>query len=269
MYNYYTGSVAQWLERFIHIEEVKGSSPFRSTVKILKKIKGLSLIEILVVITIIGLLLIFTTPPILTQLQKARDGKRKVDINLIQKGLEEYYDSTNCYPERLPECGNVFSVGSTNILAGIPCDPKNNSFYPYITTGENCSPYFKLYAKLERSEDPNIYMTGCENGCGPNCAYNFGVSSSNVGLDYCEAPINPTSSPTIYVSPGPSLTPSPTPLQYVCSPASGPHPEGKCEPYAVPTLSECPKIYPDDPTCQYECYLKNNRCKNAKGKFKQ
>ena len=235
--------------------------------KIFKKIKGLSLIEILVVISIIGLLLLIIAPPILAQLQKARDGKRKLDINLIQKGLEEYYDSTNCYPERLPECGNVFSVGSTNILAGIPCDPKNNSFYPYITTGENCSPYFKLYAKLERPEDPSIYMTGCENGCGPNCAYNFGVSSSNVSLDYCEAPISPT--PT---NPPPlptSLTPSPTPIQYVCGPAAGPNPEGQCESYVIPTLSECPKIYPNDPTCQYECYIKANRCKNSKGKFKQ
>ncbi|MCK9427014.1 MAG: type II secretion system GspH family protein [Ignavibacteriaceae bacterium] len=235
--------------------------------KILKRIRGLSLIEILVIVTVIGAFLLLILPPIVGQLQKARDGKRKIDINLIQKGLEEYYDSTNCYPERLPECGNVFSIRSTSILAGIPCDPKNNSFYPYITTGENCSPYFKLYAKLERTEDPNIYMSGCENGCGPNCAYNFGVSSSNVTLDYCEAPITP--SPTA-VPPSPtSLTPSPTPIQYVCGPAAGPNPEGQCESYVIPTLSECPKIYPDDSTCQYECYIKANRCKNSKGKFKQ
>ncbi len=235
--------------------------------KILKRIRGLSLIEILVIVTVIGAFLLLILPPIVGQLQKARDGKRKIDINLIQKGLEEYYDSTNCYPERLPECGNVFSIGSTSILAGIPCDPKNNSFYPYITTGKNCSPYFKLYAKLERSEDPNIYMSGCENGCGPNCEYNFGVSSSNVALDYCEAPITPN--PTA-VPPSPtSLTPSPTPIQYVCGPAAGPNPEGQCESYVIPTLSECPKIYPDDSTCQYECYIKANRCKNSKGKFKQ
>lgn len=224
---------------------------------VIKKIKGLSLIEILVVISIIGFLLLLIAPPIAAQLQKARDGKRKLDINLIQKSLEEYYDSTGCYPERLPECGKSL----TNFLPDMPCDPKDKSFYPYITTGENCSPYFKLYTKLERNEDQNIRMVGCEYGCGPNCAYNFGVSSSNVSLDYCEPPIN--------IFPGPSATPSPTPIQYVCSPASGPQPEGQCEPYAVPTLSECPKIYPNDPTCQYECYLKENRCKNSKGKFKQ
>ncbi len=235
--------------------------------KIFKKIKGLSLIEILVVIAIIGFLMLLATPSILAQLQKARDGKRKLDINLIQKGLEEYYDSTNCYPERLPECSKPLIVGATNILNGIPCDPQNKLFYPYITTGENCSPYFKLYAKLERSSDPNILMVGCENGCGPNCAYNFGVSSSNVSLDFCEPPITPN--PT-EVPPSPtSLTPSPTPILYVCGPASGPFPDGRCESFVIPTLSECPKIYPNDPTCQSECYLKDNRCKNAKGKFKQ
>ncbi len=248
--------------------------------KVLKKIKGLSLIEILVVISIIGLLLLFIAPPIVIQLQKARDGKRKLDVNLIQKGLEEYYDSTNCYPERLPECGKTLTFGGINILSSIPCDPKNKFLYPYITTGENCGPYFKLYAKLERNDDPNIQMSGCKYGCGPNCAYNFGVSSSNVSLDYCEPPITPipTESPsptpmpptsTLTLTPKPSSIPTPTPIQYVCAPAAGPNPDGQCEPYAIPTLSECPNVYPNDPTCQYECYLKTNRCKTAKGKFKQ
>ncbi|KKP86614.1 MAG: hypothetical protein UR89_C0018G0009 [Candidatus Roizmanbacteria bacterium GW2011_GWA2_35_8] len=247
--------------------------------KIFKRVRGLSLIELLVVVAIIGLLLLIITPSISAQLQKGRDGKRKLDINLIQKGLEQYYDSTNCYPERLPECGHKLNIGSVSVLPGIPCDPKNKSFYPYITTGENCSPYFKLYAKLERSDDPNIKMSGCEFGCGPNCAYNYGLSSPNVALDYCEPPVTPLPAETLTNTPIPlpstpttiyiSATPSPTPIQYVCAPAAGPNPEGKCEPYAIPTLSECPRIYPNDPTCQYDCYLKDNRCKNAKGKFKQ
>ena len=229
-----------------------------------KKVEALSLIEMLIVVSILGVISMLIAIPISAQLQKARDARRKLDVNIVQGGLEQYYDSTNCYPERLPECGKSLILGNSDILSEVPCDPKNKSFYPYITTGENCSPYFKLYAKLERNDDPNIKMSGCEYGCGPNCAYNFGVSSPNVSLDYCEPPITP--SPT---EAGPSSTPSPTPIQYVCAPASGPHPEGKCEPYAIPTLSECPKIYPNDPTCQYVCNIKENRCKNAKGKFKQ
>jgi len=229
-----------------------------------KKVEALSLIEILIVISILGVISMLIAIPISAQLQKARDARRKLDVNIIQESLEQYYDSTNCFPERLPECGKSLVLGNSDILSEVPCDPKNKSFYPYITTGENCSPYFKLYAKLERNDDLNIKMSGCEYGCGPNCAYNFGVSSPNVSLDYCDPPI--TLSPTEL---GPSSTPSPTPIQYVCTPASGPHPEGQCEPYAIPTLSECPKIYPNDPTCQYGCYIKENRCKNAKGKFKQ
>lgn len=237
--------------------------------KLFKRIKGISLIELLIVLAVIGLLLLFITPPIVAQLQKARDGKRKLDINLVQKGLEEFYDSTNCYPERLPECGKSL----LNVISDMPCDPKNKSFYPYITTGENCSPYFKVYAKLERIDDPNIKMVGCEYGCGPNCAYNFGVSSPNVTLDFCQPPVTPmptnTPVPTLQPpTPTLTLTPSPTPIQYVCAPAAGPNPDGQCEPYAIPTLSECPEIYSNDPTCQYECYLRENRCKNAKGKFK-
>ncbi len=244
-----------------------------------KKDKAISLIELLIVVSILGVLSVLIAIPISAQLQKARDARRKIDVNIVQSGLEEYYDSTDCYPERLPECGKEFILGESNIIQEIPCDPKNKTFYPYITTGENCSPYFKLYAKLERSDDPNIKMTGCEYGCGPNCAYNFGVSSPNVSLDYCEPPItpNPTEipsstpkppTPTLTVTPKPTSTPTPTPIQYVCAPAAGPNPEGQCEPFAIPTLSECPKIYPNDPTCKYECYLKTNRCKTSKGKFK-
>ena len=245
-----------------------------------KKFKALSLIELLIVVSILGVLSVLITTPISAQLQKARDAKRKLDVNIVQKGLEEYYDSTGCYPERLPECGKELTLGESKIIQEIPCDPKNKSFYPYITTGENCSPYFKLYAKLERIDDLNIFMSGCENGCGPNCAYNFGISSVNIDLDYCQPPMTPSPietpspipeppTPTLTLTPKPTSTPAPTPIQYVCAPAAGPHPEGQCEPFAIPTLSECPNIYPDDPTCQYECYLQTNRCKNAKGKFKQ
>ena len=248
--------------------------------KFKKKVKSLSLIELLIVISALGIILLLIAIPISAQLQKARDAKRKIDVNIVQGGLEDYYDSTGCYPERLPECGKELALGKNKIIQEVPCDPKNRTFYPYITSGENCSPYFKFYAKLERIDDPNIKMSGCENGCGPNCAYNFGVSSPNVTLDYCEPPITPSPTdvpptPTLTITTKPTLTPSltptptPTPIQYVCAPAAGPNPDGQCEPYAIPTLSECPKIYPNDPACQYECYLKANRCKNAKGKFKQ
>lgn len=59
-----------------------------------------------------------------------------------------------------------------------------------------------------------------------------------------------------------------TPILYVCSPGSGPQSEGRCEAYDNPYLSQCPKVYPNDPACAYECGIKEYRCKNASGKNK-
>jgi general secretion pathway protein G len=228
-----------------------------------KKDNGLSLIELLIVIFILGILSVLIPITISNQIKKARDARRKADFNLIQKGLEQYYDSVGCYPKKLPNCGEKLAISNNNFIQEIPCDPKTKQPYLYITADRDCSPYFKLYTRLERSDDFNILMVGCQNGCGPDCIYNFGIASVNTSLDYCQ----PGVTPTLVLTPSLITTPTPTPIQYVCGPASGPYPNGRCEPYAVPTLSECPKVYPNDPTCRNECYIKENRCKNAKGKF--
>ena len=232
--------------------------------------KGFSLIELLVVLVILEILLLFVAITIVAQLQRARDGRRKLDFNLVRTGLEQYFDTANCYPATLPACDDPLMINKQVYLSGIPCDPKTHKAYAYYTSIASCSTWFKLYTNLERSDDPNINWSGCSFGCGPQCQYNFGISSPNIGLDRCTPTPSPSIKPSSAATPtrGPTNTPTPTPIQYVCGPASGPYPLGRCEPYAVPTLSECPKIYLNDPTCNYECWDKDNRCRNAKGKYK-
>ena len=232
------------------------------------KRQAFALIEILIVISILSILSTLITVTVPAQLRKARDARRKLDINSIYKPLEEYYDSANCYPQSLPSCnGQGINIGQTSFLQSLACDPKTKNSYIYVSDDTDCSSWFQLYANLENTDDRIIDLLGCQNGCGPDCKYNYGVSSPNKDLERC-TPTPPPQSPTPSITSGPSPTPTPTPLQYVCSPASGPMPEGRCEPYAVPTLSQCPKIYPNDPTCNYECSVKANRCKTAKGKYK-
>lgn len=225
--------------------------------------RALSLIEVLIVISIIGLLFFLLFPPITTQLKKARDARRKLDLDMIAKNLEQDYDSIGFYPEIVPNCNQSDSI---------PCDPKTRTNYTYLSDGNEKSSWFKLYTNLERDLDSSIDLAGCRYGCGPDCQYNYGVSSPNIGLDYCLPEVSPTPSSIIPTStpgqPTPTRTPTPTPIQYACSPASGPMPEGQCEAYDDPILSECPKVYPNDPTCASECENKDNRCRNARGKNK-
>lgn len=235
----------------------------------IKKIsRGFSLIEIVIVLAILGVLSIFITITVTAQLQKARDGRRKIDFYVVRNGLEQYFDTKDCYSTKLPDCGKQLSIGQHVYISEVPCDPKTKSQYTYFSDNTACSSWFKLYANLERNDDPAINVTGCRFGCGPQCQYNFGISSPNVDLDRCTPTPGPTNTPMPTSTIGPTNTPTPTPIQYVCGPAAGPRLEGQCEPYAIPTLSECPKIYPDDRFCNYECGIKANRCKNAKGKYK-
>ncbi|MDH7476568.1 MAG: hypothetical protein QHH09_03855 [Microgenomates group bacterium] len=219
--------------------------------------KSFTLIEIIIVIFLLSLLTLLSLIGVGQQLKKARDSKRKYDLNLLAKSLEEYFDYHNCYIANLPPCNSEFNIKSEKILSAIPCDPKNNSNYIYVSDGQSCSSYFKIYTNLEIASDPIVDFIGCRGGCGPNCSYNYGVSSPNVSLDYCQpTPIPPTV---------PTLPATPTPIQYVCSPGGGQ--QGVCEPFAIPTLSECPYIFPGDSTCQSKCSIPSYRCKNSKGKY--
>ncbi len=213
------------------------------------KLQSLSLIEVLVVISILAIIASFVSPEVISQLKKARDAKRKLDINLIQKALEQYYDSTNYYPAYLGNCNDQLSLGSHDLIPKIPCDPITNVPYAYIVSGAESSSWFQIYTKLEKTDDKIIELIGCQSGCGPSCQYNYGVSSPNKDLDRC------TPTPTI---PIPTLTP--TPIQYACAPG------GHCEAYDDPTLGECPVVYPDDPYCQNLCFTPANRCQSSKGK---
>lgn len=143
--------------------------------------QGVTIIEVLIVavfLALLAVLLLVTLRPTV-QLGKGRDARRKADLSKLKNIFEDYYNDKKQYPSTLPACGQPLS----GYLDKVPCDPRDGSSYGYTTGSQS----FRLYAKLEYDKDKSIAEVGCQNKCGPGCAYNWGISSSNVGLEVCAA----------------------------------------------------------------------------------
>lgn len=146
---------------------------------------------------ILGVLaiILFTFLDPLGQLAKARDSKRKSDLEQVQRTLELYYKNNGRYPTSSPayrinpptgmvDWGNIW----TSYNAKLPKDPAPpGRGYVYYASSDGQAYY--LYASLERNSDPRVCSSGnacaslTSNGiastaCGSTC--NYGVSSPNV-----------------------------------------------------------------------------------------
>lgn len=67
---------------------------------------GFSLIELLVVISIIGVLVAIGMASYTNIQQKARDATRRTDIQAIAQAMEQYYQDNNAYPSGSTAMGN-------------------------------------------------------------------------------------------------------------------------------------------------------------------
>jgi len=94
-----------------------------------------TLLELLVVISIIGLLSTLAVVALSSSRTKARDAKRVTEVNQMVKAIELYYDKKGYYPEyttslRCNSSTSLTGLVAENIMAFIPVDPKNTSTAP-------------------------------------------------------------------------------------------------------------------------------------------
>jgi prepilin-type N-terminal cleavage/methylation domain-containing protein len=151
-----------------------------------KRKLGFTLVELLVVMTIIGILTMITASNFVEVQKKSRDVKRKADLASISKALNMYYDDYGKFPsiDNLLTSGGDFVNGTDVYMKQIPTEKSNNvTRYTYFVSGTGKS--FRLWANLENNSDndcksaaliKDIYNLKAGTLCG------YAVYSSNVGV---------------------------------------------------------------------------------------
>ncbi len=131
---------------------------------------GFTLVEIMIVLTIIAALAIISIAIYQVQIRKANDATRKSDLTRIQIAIEEYEKDHNCYPA--PELVNCNpGTGLQPYLNKIPCDPVTGASYYYdFDVKTVCASWYRLYATL---------YDGSGSSYGPGKAFNYYASSPN------------------------------------------------------------------------------------------
>ena len=144
--------------------------------------KGFTLVELLVVASIISLLAVVGIASFITITQQSRDVRRKADVEQIRSALEMYKNANpdNIYPAVVTSgCSNGTPIQyGTVYLQTIPKDPKCSSRqYVYRL---NSSTDYVLGVALEGKDSPTISCGGTS-----NCGMNGTVS---IKCNYCVGP---------------------------------------------------------------------------------
>ena len=142
------------------------------------KSRAFTLIELLIVITIISVLLGAISFSYSAAQRKGRDGKRKADLKAVQQALETYFTANGEYPMEnagLIRCqpdpydggtivawGDEFKCvssteGTTSFLGSLPKDPNPDPAIEYYYWAESVGLRltYQIEAMLENDNDPD------------------------------------------------------------------------------------------------------------------
>lgn len=126
--------------------------------------KGFTLVELLVVVSLVGILATLVLANLNSARQRGRDAQRKSDLKNIATALRLYYNDYGTYPNSSSgkimgcgvngntECswGGAFTAGSNTYMSVLPNDPLSGQDYRYTySDSEN----YTLEACLENESD--------------------------------------------------------------------------------------------------------------------
>ena len=128
--------------------------------------KGFTLIEMLVVISMIGILTTLALVSFESSQKRARDTQRKSDLKQYQTALENFAnDSNGLYPSRTTAVAADSLCSTLGVSGTCPVDPKETYTYYYRSDGSggvtNNATNYLLWSELELSDN---YWSVCSTG---------------------------------------------------------------------------------------------------------
>ena len=139
----------------------------------MKKSQGFTMVELLVVMTIIAILVGISLVSFDNIRKSARDGKRKADLESVRSALEIYRTDCKTYPtdSEIIFDGNSTLTGpadnaycaNVEYIAKVPSDTSPNAYY-YKKISANS---YILCAHLENSTA--LAVVACGSNCGGTC----------------------------------------------------------------------------------------------------
>ena len=127
-----------------------------------------TLLELLVVIGIMGILVAIGFGSFTSSQVKARDARRKADLENIARALEMYRNDYKEYPDSISgkiknpvsgaaiNWGKQFVIGSVTYMSILPSDSRNGYHYQERDCGSPGNEGYRLFARLENLDDAAI-----------------------------------------------------------------------------------------------------------------
>lgn len=155
--------------------------------------RGFTLIEIMVVVSLIAFLSIIITVNMNESRKNARDKTRISDINRVRLALSDYYSVCKRYPTTLdPSANNCQKSGVTlaDFIDEVPTDPNSGDAYLYASLNDDCSDYhvgvvFEVEGRIEFDEDHDVDSTSGFTICG-GVGFDGTTDETNLVYDFSQ-----------------------------------------------------------------------------------
>lgn len=142
--------------------------------------QGFTLIEVLIVVSIISLLSLSVIFAISKQKTKTEDVAMKADLGRLKTAFEDYYNDHNCYPPKEwfdgPE--DINNEALKPYLDRMLYNKKTHLPYVLEKDSTGCR-WFKLYTTLNDPDDPQAVLLRTTDPALGSTLGNYGISSSN------------------------------------------------------------------------------------------